>query len=564
MRKNVRAGTAACLSALAIFAIVQPVAAQTRKVPEALMTSTGQQGHQRVIILMAGPREGGRQEAARQPERYIESQLQGTARLVRGILNEPMVVADVSREGLLRLERDSSVRRVVPDTLMTAFLPESTKLLHAPEGWSQNVKGSGVSVAILDTGVQRDHPFIAKHVVAEACFSSTSPDNGSSSLCPNGQQEQIGAGAAAACDYKAISTGCVHGTHVAGIAAGSDGHFQNATLEGVAPAANIVAIQVFSKFEGEERCGKGHAACINAWTSDVIRGLLLVERMAPQYKIAAVNLSLGGGKADSACDLQSAYADIVKRLTQKGVAVVAASGNNGYVGAVTEPACITSAIAVGAVKKDDTIDTSYSNTSDMVSLVAPGTQILSSAAGGYYKLDGTSMAAPHITGLFALLKAKYPQAAVDKLLQAVQASGEKIRDPRSNQSFVLPNVQAALAALDGGKTAPPPQPAQPTPDPRVSACGPVCIENGKGTRRVIFVLANRDAVAKETLGTLRKIFGQKAKVEDIGDGKLMVELPEGATGDDVDRARKGIGDDTKVFPDRPLETLQPGGTLIIR
>lgn len=566
--RSVKGIAAAIVTLLICMAAAQ---AQNRKVPESLMISASRGGHQRVIVLMASPQEGGRQEAARQPERYVENALQGTTRLVRGIADQPMVVAEVNREGLQRLERDQSVRRVIPDALMSAFLPDSTKLLHVPELWSKATKGSGVAVAILDTGVQHDHPFVANRIVAEACFSSASPANGSSPLCPNGQPEQIGPGAGNACDYKAITSNCVHGTHVAGIAAGASGRFKDVPLDGVAPQADIVAVQVFSRFEGEQRCGKGQKFCINAWTSDVIKGLLFVERIAAQRRIAAVNLSLGGGKLESACDLQSAYADIVNRLTQAGIAVVAAAGNNGYVGAVTEPGCIASAITVGAVDKSDKIDTSYSNTADMIDLVAPGTQILSSAAGSYYKLDGTSMAAPHVTGLFALLKSKHPEAGVETIMAAIKSSGQQIADPRNRMSFTLPNAEAALAVLDGGsKPAPAPSPGpapapqQPTPDPRLSACGPVCVDIGKDTRRVIFVLANREPVAAETLARLRTMFGANAKVEDIGDGKLAVELPEGTTGGDVDRARKGIGDDTKVFPDRPLETLQPGGRIMIR
>ncbi|MGU3496150.1 S8 family peptidase [Xanthobacteraceae bacterium A53D] len=550
---------------------VSGATAQVRKVPEALMTSAASGGHQRVIVLLATPQQGGRQEAARQPERYVESALAGTAQLVRGISDQPMVVAEVNSEGLARLERDQSVRRVVPDTLMTAFLPESTKLIHAPDLWSKATRGSGVSVAILDTGVQRNHPFFAKRIVAEACFSSNSPANGSRSLCPNGQAEQIGAGAGDACDYRAITANCVHGTHVAGIAAGAGGRLKDVTLDGVAPAANIVAVQVFSRFEGEARCGKGEKACINAWTSDVIKGLLYVERIARQQKVAAINLSLGGGKLESACDLQSAYGDVVARITKAGIAVVAAAGNNAYVGAVTEPGCIGTAITVGAVDKSDKIDTRYSNTADMVDLVAPGTQILSAAAGSYHKLDGTSMAAPHVAGLIALLKSKHPEATVDELLAAISGSGQQVADARTGKSFPLPNAGAALAALEGGSKAAPvpapspsPQPQKPVPDPRLSACGPVCVDTDKGARRVIFVLANRDPVGADTLKSLRAMFGSGAKVEDIGDGKLAVELPEGTSGRDVDKARKDIGDGTKVFPDTPLQTLEPGERIMIR
>lgn len=567
-----------------VAAWVTPMAAdaQIRKVPEALVTAASS-APQRVIIQLASPSEGGRQEAYRRPEAHIQGTLGRAARGVAGIADEPYVVAEVDRDGLARLERDASVRRVVPDRLMKAFLPESTKLLHVPDAWSHGSRGNGTAVAILDTGTNGNHPFFKGRIVAEACFSSTVAASGSTSLCPNGRGEQVGAGAAAPCDPRAVALGCVHGTHVAGIAAGANGTLKGQTLNGVAPGAGIVAVDVFSKLEGEATCGKGQKACISAWTSDVLRGLLYVERIAASTHVAAINLSLGSGKWAGDCDAQSPYTDVVSRLTAKGIAVVVAAGNDGFAGAVTEPACVSSAVTVSAVRKDGTIDADYANTSPVVDLVAPGTQILSSAGETYVRLDGTSMAAPHVTGLIALLRAGHPKASVAELVAAIQASGTKVTDGRDALTFALPNAEAAIARLDASPAAPPspapkPQPspspspspspppvaAQPPPDPRVAGCGPVCIEAGRDTRRVIFVLANHDPVGADTLATLRTVFGAGARVEDIGDGKLLVELPEGTGGPDIDRARRGVGDGTRVFPDRPMDALQPGGRIQIK
>lgn len=568
--QRLAAGTAAII---AVCGALSPAAAQVRKVPEALVTAASS-APQRVIIQLASPSEGGRQEAYRQPEAHIQGTLGRAARGVAGIADEPYVVAEVDRDGLARLERDGSVRRVLPDRLMKAFLPDSTKLLHVPDVWGHGTRGNGTAVAILDTGTNGNHPFFKGRIVAEACFSSTVAASSSKSICPNGRSEQIGAGAAAPCDPRAVALGCVHGTHVAGIAAGANGTVKGQALDGVAPGAGIVAVDVFSKLEGEAACGRGQKACISAWTSDVLRGLLHVERIAAATHVAAINLSLGSGKWTGDCDAQSPYTDVVNRLTAKGIAVVVAAGNDGFAGAVTEPACVSSAITVSAVRKDGAIDAGYANTSPVVDLVAPGTQILSSAGETYVRLDGTSMAAPHVTGLIALLRAGHPKASVAELVEAIQASGLKVTDGRDNLTFALPNAEAAIARLDASpaapnptpppSAAPPPVAQRPAPDPRIAGCGPVCIEAGKDTRRVIFVLANRDPVGRETLATLRTVFGAGARVEDIGDGKLLVELPEGASGPDIDRARRGVGDGTRVFPDRPMDALQPGGRIQIR
>jgi len=548
----------AAISALALLA--GPAPAQSPKVPESLI-SAAQARPQRVIVLMAAPNQGGRQEAFRQPENFIRGALGNTARSVSGIADQPMVVAEVSSEGLRRLARSESVLRVVPDTLLKPSLPDTVKLLDVPDVWSKQTRGGGVAVAIVDSGVQLDHPFITGRIVAEACFSSNVESQGSKSLCGNGKGEQIGRGAAAACDYNTVTRNCVHGTHVAGIAAGAAGDAEGVLLDGMAPDAAIVAVKVFSRFDGEEACGKGVKTCVSAWTSDVIKGLLYVERIAAARKIAAVNLSLGGGHFAGPCDDESVYADVVGRLRKAGIAVVAAAGNEKLVGEIASPACVSGVIAVGAIKKSGEIDVSYSNTSAQVAIVAPGTQILSSAFDHYVKASGTSMAAPHVAGIFALLRAHNPRATVDQLVDAVKRTGKSVTDPRNDLASVVPDAEAAMMALvDAVASGPKPDGA----DPRVTNCGPVCIEEVKNMRRIIFVLAKGQRVTAETMSRLRESFGGNAKVEDIGDGKLLVELPLAPAAEDLDKALRGIGTGTRVVPDRPLDALKPGQTINIR
>ena len=549
----------AAISALALLA--GPALAQSPKVPESLITAA-QARPQRVIVLMAAPNQGGRQEAFREPENFVRGALGNTARSVSGIADQPMVVVDVSSEGLRRLARSESVLRVVPDTLLHASLPDTVKLLDVPEVWSKQTRGSGVAVAILDNGVQLDHPFVKGRIVAEACFSSNDESQGSKSLCANGRGEQIGSGAAAACDFDAVNDACVHGTHVAGIAAGAAGNDVKGVLfNGMAPDAAIVAVKVFSRFDGEEACGKADETCLGAWDSDILKGLLYVERIGAERKIAAVNLSLGGGHFAGPCDDESVYSDVVGRLRKAGIAVVAAAGNEKLVGEIASPACVSGIIAVGAIKKSGEIDTRYSNTSPQVAIVAPGTLILSSAAGGYRRESGTSMAAPHVTGILALLRAHNPRATVDQLVDAVKRTGKSVTDPRNNLASVVPDAEAAMVALAFGvASAPGPDGA----DPRITDCGPVCIEEVKNMRRIIFVLAKGRKVTAETMSRLQDSFGRKAKVEDIGDGKLLLELPLAPAAEDVDKALRGIGTGTRVVPDRPLDALKPGQTMKIQ
>jgi subtilisin family serine protease len=460
-----RMALTAAILALTLFA--GPAVAQSPKVPESLIAAA-QASPQRVIVLMAAPSQGGRQEAFRQPQIFIRGALGDTARSVGGIAGQPMVVAEVSSEGLRRLARNESVLRVVPDTLLSPSLPDSVKLVDVPEVWSKQTRGGGVAVAILDTGVELNHPFIKGRIVAEACFSSTVELQSSKSLCANGSGEQIGIGAAAACDYHTVTWHCVHGTHVAGIAAGAAGDATGVPLDGMAPDATIVAVKIFSRLDREDVCGKGVKTCLRAWNSDTLKGLLYVERIAAERKIAAVNLSLGAGHFAGPCDDQMPiYTDVVARLREAGTAVVAASGNDHLVGEIWQPACLSGVIAVGAINKSGEID-SYSNTSAQVAIVAPGTQILSSIPGGYYKLTGTSMAAPHVAGIFALLRVGNPRATVDQLVDAMRKTGKSVVDPRNNLVSIVPDAEAAMLALiDGTPSA---------PDPRIINCGPACID----------------------------------------------------------------------------------------
>ena len=357
----------------------------------------------------------------------------------------PLIALEIDAAGLAELEGTPIwVDAVFEDGVKRPMLPESVPLIGADLAWGRGFDGSGMVVAVLDTGVESTHPFLAGKVVEEACYSSTLAGH-STTFCPNGADEQLGVGAGAPCPLDA--QGCFHGTHVAGIATG-DGVPAGIPFSGVAPGAQIMAVQVFSKFTAAADCGLFNTPCVGAYTSDLIAGLERVYAVRETYNIASVNLSLGGGSFTAACDGEPEKA-IIDTLRSVGIATVVAAGNDGTPTALSSPACISSAISVGSTTKSDIVS-SFSNVASFMSLFAPGEDILSSVTGGGFDiLSGTSMATPHVAGSWAVLKQAVPAATVDEVLSALVTTGVPITDTRSGTPITKPRIQVdrALEAL---------------------------------------------------------------------------------------------------------------------
>ncbi len=347
----------------------------------------------------------------------------------------PYLALDVSQEALLTLAQSPLVEVINGDEFSAPDLFLNTEQVGASQAWAQGVDGSGAAIAVLDTGVDASHPFLAGKVVEEACFSA----NGS---CPGRVTAAVGPGAAAPCDW---ATECAHGTHVAGIAAGALPSFS-----GVARGSKVIAIQVFSRFTGAQ-CG-GASPCARSYVSDQVAALEHVYALRMTHDIAAVNLSLGGGRWDSmgACDSANrALKSAIDNLREAGIATVAAAGNSGNARALSAPGCISSAVSVGAVGVGDVIP-SWSSSASFLKLLAPGSMIVSAVPGGSYAyMSGTSMATPHVAGAFALLHRRDPSATVDAVLARLRESGRLIGDPRNGKSF--PRL-AIAAALEGWGT----------------------------------------------------------------------------------------------------------------
>ena len=356
----------------------------------------------------------------------------------------PLVALEVGSAALAILETSSDVVRVMPDTILKPSLEFSVPRIEGDQAWQAGFNGSGTSIAILDTGVDAAHPFFAGKVVREACFSSSAAGI-SLPLCPNGQTTQIGAGAGAPCDLDY----CFHGTHVAGIAAGN-GDLIDMPFSGVAKGANLIAVQVFSAITDSGACG-GAAPCLGAFESDIIAALEYVYQLKVDgMNVASVNMSLGGGSFDAHCDTDP-MKPAIDNLRAAGIPSIAAAGNSGEVLTIATPACISSAISVGATDWFDEVAW-FSNVAPFLSLFAPGEDIVSAIPGGDFEaLSGTSMAAPHVAGAWAIFRQAVPAASVDEVLNALRNSGVPITDSREGApgTTTVPRIRIlkALATL---------------------------------------------------------------------------------------------------------------------
>lgn len=354
----------------------------------------------------------------------------------------PFMAVEVDQVGLEALQKNPLVVGIEEDMLMKPMLLQSVPLINADDAWAEGITGAGQVVAILDTGVDKNHPALAGKVVSEACYSSNTTST--TSLCPGGVIASTAVDSGLPCTF----ADCDHGTHVAGIVA-ANGTYNGQPFKGVAPDANIVAIQVFSQTL---------SGSLGSWSSDQIKGLERVFELKNELNVVAVNLSLGGViPSSSVCDngtTNVAYKKSVDKLRSTGVVTIAASGNEFSSSGISSPACISSVVSVGATTKTDSIP-SYSNSASFLDFLAPGggtvanSKILSTIPDEqFWGMSGTSMAAPHVAGAWALLREQYPAYSNEVLLWGLKVSGTPILDSRNGFTKPRIDVIAAITFLE--------------------------------------------------------------------------------------------------------------------
>lgn len=359
----------------------------------------------------------------------LEPRLAGTRHEPAHYFNNiPFAAIEVGPQALLEIVESHDILSIEEDRKHSPSLAATVPLISADAAHAAGYDGSGQTLAILDTGIDLTHAAFAGRLVDEACFSR----NGS---CPGGGTREFGPGTGAPC-----ALDCDHGTLVAGVALGLD---PADVRNGVAPDSGLVSIMVFTDEGGEAV----------AYASDIIAGLDHVYDMRLFWNTAAVNLSLGGDLFSTTADCDAANLarkSAIDRLRSIGIATIVASGNDADTSQLSEPACISTAVSVGATTKSDVVP-AFSNSADFLSLLAPGAAVETTRQGGGFTLSGgTSIAAPHVAGAWAAILEAVPGSNVAEVLFALQSTGRPIVDDRNQITTPRIDVAAAIMALDSG------------------------------------------------------------------------------------------------------------------
>ncbi len=354
----------------------------------------------------------------------------------------PILFGSFDPASMALLLEDPHLRRVSLETTVLPQLAEAVPLVSLDQMHDAGHVGAGAKVAVIDTGVDLAHADLAGAVIAEQCYCDDAA--GPAGCCPNGFDQQSGAGAA--------QDAHGHGTRVAGIVTSAGVH---APLGG-APDAQIVVVKVTGSTGGGSLV-------------DLLSAMEWVLMNHPDSDV--LNLSLGFGLYTSDCDDADAstigFASAVDQLKAAGVLTVAGTGNNGSGTGIIAPACLSNAFAVGAVWDADVGSrthfgctdattaadqvTCWSNSNASTDVMAPGAPMTSSRLGGTsITLVGTSYATPVVSACAAVLALAHPSAAPDALADALRSSPVSVVDAKNGLSFPRLDCFAAHSSFAPG------------------------------------------------------------------------------------------------------------------
>ncbi|WP_458205326.1 S8 family peptidase [Haladaptatus sp. NG-SE-30] len=330
--------------------------------------------------------------------------------VVREFNSIDAITIRTTKQAATGLDNNPNVRYVEENGTMHALaetLPWGIDRVDAEVAHANSETGKGAHIAIIDTGIDDDHPDLQDYLGAGKAFVSCGTGGWTGSCMFSGNSNS--------CNYS-WSDDNNHGTHCAGIAAGDD---NTEGVVGVAPDATLHAVKVLD-------CGGSGSY------SDIAAG---VEYVADQgWDVGS--MSLGGSSGSQTLH------DAIKYAYNNGVSLIAAAGNDGQcTGCVGYPAAYSETIAVASSNSSDE-QSSFSSQGPEVDIIAPGTDIYSTVPGGYETYSGTSMATPHVAGAVGQLMAE-GESARDAESQ-ILSTAKDLGLPSNEQGHGLLDVAAAL------------------------------------------------------------------------------------------------------------------------
>ncbi|WP_405456254.1 S8 family serine peptidase [Streptomyces sp. NBC_00101] len=286
---------------------------------------------------------------------------------------------------------DGGITKLWLDGRAKAQLSESVPQINAPAAWARGYDGTGIKVAVLDTGIDADHPDVKDRILESKSF-----------VPGEGVDDKNG-----------------HGTHVASTVAGS-GAASDGLNKGVAPGAGLLIGKVLGD------TGEGADS-----------GIIEAMEWAKAEGADVVSMSLGAPVPDDGSDPMAQAVDALS--ADGGPLFVVAAGNSYGAGTISAPGSAAKALTVAAVdKRDDRAE--FSSMGPLVTthglkpdISAPGVGINAAASqsvpgieGMYQSMDGTSMATPHVAGAAAILKQRHPDWSGTRVKDALMSSSRRL------------------------------------------------------------------------------------------------------------------------------------------
>lgn len=332
--------------------------------------------------------------------------------------------ARLTAADIAALRAHPDVIAVSPNIPVQAQLEEAAALIGAyGVHTALNITGAGTEAAVLDSGIDADHPALMTSLLSQQCYL----DSGD---CPTASNTFGGCTPNANVTGPYAEDGATHGSHVSGIIT-SDGSGGNDV--GIARDAGVHAYKILND------CGNGTIANIVAAYNDI---------MANHTGVDVINLSLGDGSSNAAgtCELViPAMTTAVASAKAMGMLTFASSGNTGVKGGISYPACINDIVAVGATYdatfgplfygpcNDPTPATDevacFSQSGNALDLLAPGAVIESTVPFGSPIKSGTSMSSPAAAAVALLIRQDEPSFTAAQIEARLRMSGIPITDP---------------------------------------------------------------------------------------------------------------------------------------